>query len=142
MAIRHANARWEGSLQEGNGRTTGQSGAFDVPFSFKTRFGDEPGTNPEELIGAAHAGCYSMALSGGLGRAGFTPDYVNTTANVHFGPVDGKPTIYKIELVVEASVPGIDDAQFQEIALATKDGCPISRALGAVSEIVVNATLV
>lgn len=142
MAIRHANARWEGSLQEGNGRTTGQSGAFDVPFSFKTRFGDEPGTNPEELIGAAHAGCYSMALSGGLGRAGFNPDYVNTTANVHFGPVDGKPTIYKIELVVEASVPGIDDAQFQEIALATKDGCPISRALGAVSEIVVNATLV
>jgi osmotically inducible protein OsmC len=141
MAIRQAEARWDGTLQEGTGRTTGQSGAFDVPFSFKTRFGDEPGTNPEELIGAAHAGCYSMALSGGLGRAGFTPDYVNTTAKVHFGPVDGKPTIYKIELVVTASVPGIEDAQFQEIAADTKDGCPISRALGAVSEIVVTATL-
>jgi osmotically inducible protein OsmC len=142
MAIRHANARWEGSLQEGNGRTSGQSGAFDVPFSFKTRFGEEPGTNPEELIGAAHAGCYSMALSADLGRAGFTPDYVNTTAKVHFGRVDEKPTIYKIELVVEASVPGIEEGQFQEIAAGTKNNCPVSRALGAVSEITVDATLV
>jgi osmotically inducible protein OsmC len=142
MAIRKATARWEGSLQEGNGRTQGSSGAFDVPFSFKTRFGDEPGTNPEELLGAAHAGCYSMALSAGLGNAGFTPTYVSTVANVTFGPIDGRPTVSKIELVVEASVPGIDEAKFQEIAAATKEGCPISRALAAISDITVNATLV
>ncbi len=142
MAVRSAEARWEGTLKEGNGRTKGQSGAFDVPFSFRTRFEEEPGTNPEELIGAAHAGCYSMALSADLGRAGFTPDYINTTANVHFGPVDGKPTVSKIALVVEASVPGISEEQFQEIAAGTKNNCPISRALAAVSEITVDAKLV
>lgn len=142
MAIRKATARWDGTLREGTGRTQGESGAFDVPFSFKTRFGDEPGTNPEELLGAAHAGCYSMALSGGLGNAGFTANYINTVAHVTIGPVDGRPTVSKIELVVEASVPDIEDAQFQEIAAATKEGCPISRALGAISDISVKATLV
>ncbi len=142
MAIRQANAQWNGTVQEGNGKLKVASGVLDVPFSFKTRFGDEPGTNPEELIGAAHAGCYSMALSGGLGRAGFTPDSIRTTAKVHFGPVDGKPTIYKIELMVEASVPGIEDAQFQQIAADTKEGCVISRALAAVEDITVSAKLV
>ena len=102
MSVRTAEARWEGTLREGKGRTKGQSGAFDVPLSFRTRFEEEPGTNPEELIGAAHAGCYSMALSADLGRAGFTPDYINTTASVHFGPLDGKPTVSKIALDVEA----------------------------------------
>jgi osmotically inducible protein OsmC len=139
MAVRKANAVWSGSLREGNGSM--RFGSFEGPFSFVSRFEEGPGTNPEELIGAAHAGCYSMALSGGLGNAGFTPSRVATTATVHLGRVDGKTRITLIELDCEAEVPGVSAEQFAEIAEATKTGCPVSAALAAV-EIHLNARLV
>jgi osmotically inducible protein OsmC len=117
------------------------SGAFEGPYNFRSRFEDGPGTNPEELLGAAHAGCFSMAFSNMLVQAGHVPTSVRTTARVHIGPVDGKPTISLIELVCEADVPGIDEAIFQRIAGEAKAGCPVSRALAAV-EISLDATLV
>jgi osmotically inducible protein OsmC len=142
MPVRKASAVWEGSLREGKGSMKVGSGAFEGAYSFGTRFEETPGTNPEELIGAAHAGCFSMAFSGGLGRAGFTPDYVRTTANVRLEKVGEGFKITRIELNMEAKVPGIDPARFNEIAQAAKTGCPVSQALAAVGEIVLNATLV
>jgi lipoyl-dependent peroxiredoxin len=141
MAIRNASATWEGNLREGNGVMKLGSGAYEGPFSFATRFEEEPGTNPEELIGAAHAGCFSMALSGGLGNAGFSPTSIRTRARVHLGRVDGKSRITLIELETEAVVPGISQEKFLEIAEATKTGCPVSAALAAV-EIKLEARLV
>lgn len=119
------------------------SGAYEGQYSFSSRFEEGTGTNPEELIAAAHAGCYSMALSGGLGRAGFPPNSVKTTAKVHISKKpEGGFIINKIELTTEAEVPDIEDAKFQEIAQATKSGCPVSVALGNVEHITVTATLV
>lgn len=141
MAIRSSEATWEGSLREGKGVMKLGSGAFTGAFSFATRFEEQPGTNPEELVAAAHAGCFSMALSAGLGNAGFTPTRVQTTAKVHLGRVDNKSRITRIELESEAEVPGISEETFQSIAEATKTGCPISAALAAV-EITLNARLV
>jgi osmotically inducible protein OsmC len=127
---RTASARWEGSLKEGRGTMSSGSGAIaKLPYSFRTRFEDQPGTNPEELVGAAHAGCFSMAFSAELGNAGFTPSSVATTATVTFEPVDGKPTVSSIHLDMTAKVPGIDAVKFQQIAEAAKQGCPISRLL-------------
>jgi osmotically inducible protein OsmC len=142
MPVRKASAEWTGNLREGKGSMKVASGAFEGPFSFGTRFEEVPGTNPEELIGAAHAGCFSMALSGDLGRAGFTPDFVRTTATVHIDRGESGFSITKIELNTEAKVPGIDAARFQEIAAGTKNNCPVSKALAAVSEITLNAKLV
>jgi osmotically inducible protein OsmC len=143
MPVRQADAVWNGKLQDGNGTMKMASGAYEGQYSFSSRFEEGAGTNPEELIAAAHAGCYSMALSGWLGRAGFEPKSISTTAKVH---VNKKPEggfiINKIELITEADVPGIDDAQFQEIATATKAGCPVSVALAAVEEITVSAKLI
>ena len=116
------------------------SGAFEGQYSFKSRFESGTGTNPEELIGAAHAGCFSMAFSNMLAQAGHVPDRVDTTARVHLEPVDGKQTISRIELVCEADVPGIRSDEFQKIAAEAKAGCPVSRALAAV-EISLEATL-
>lgn len=141
MAIRKASAEWRGSLKEGSGTMKLGSGAFEGSYSFQTRFEDQPGTNPEELVGAAHAGCFSMALSAGLGKAGFEPKRVSTQANVHFGKVGEGFGIQKIQLVTEAEVPGIDDAKFQEVAAGAKANCPISKALQAV-EIELDARLV
>jgi lipoyl-dependent peroxiredoxin len=141
MAIRSSEATWEGSLREGKGAMKLGSGAFTGAYSFATRFEEQPGTNPEELVAAAHAGCYSMALSGGLGNAGFPPNWIHTTARVHLGRVDGKSRITKIELECEAKVPGISAEAFQSLAEATKTGCPISAALAAV-EITLTARLV
>ncbi len=115
------------------------SGMFEGPFTFVSRFENGKGTNPEELIGAAHAGCYSMFLSALLSGDGHTPNSVKTTASVHLG--EG-PTINKIELVCEADVPGIDAATFADYAAKAKDGCPVSKALAAVDEIVLDAKLV
>ncbi len=129
---RYADARWNGDLQSGSGTiSTPQSGLFaDQNFSFKTRFGDEKGTNPEELLAAAHAGCFSMALSAVLGKEGFVPEYVRTRAEVTMEPgMDPGPTVTGVNLVLSAKVPGIDAAQFQQIAEAAKAGCVISRAL-------------
>lgn len=142
MSKRIATARWEGNLKEGKGTMSGSSGAFKgMPYSFRTRFEDAPGTNPEELIGAAHAGCFSMALSAGLADAGMTPESVDTTAAVTLEPVDGKPTVTGIHLEVVARIPGADAAKFAAIADGTKQGCPISRLLAPGTKITLNAKL-
>lgn len=108
------------------------SGAYEGAFTWSSRFENGQGTNPEELLGAAHAGCYSMALSSGLGKAGFTPVHIQTSAQVTLEQVEGKSRITKIQLVTEAKVPGINNEQFQQIAEATKQGCPVSVALSNV----------
>ena len=133
MSIRHAQAVWEGDLRGGKGTMKLGSGAFEGAYSFSSRFEEGTGTNPEELVGAAHAGCYSMALSGNLGKAGFNPTRIFTRAAVTLGKIDDKTRITLTHLETEAVVPGISEAAFQEIAAATKDGCPISAALAAVN---------
>jgi lipoyl-dependent peroxiredoxin len=141
MPDRKASAVWQGTLKEGNGTMKMTSGAYEGPYSFASRFEEGTGTNPEELIAAAHAGCFSMALSGQLSNNGFTPDRIETTANVHMEKTDAGNTITRIDLVTQAKVPGIDDAKFQELAQNAKKNCPISRALGAVNEITLDAKL-
>ena len=142
MATRDGTAEWQGDLKDGSGRMSVASGLFsDGKYSFATRFEDEPGTNPEELIGAAHAGCFSMALSGVLAEAGHTGESVKTTARVHLRIVDGAPTIAKIDLVTEGHVPGIDQQQFADYAAEAKKNCPVSRALASVGEITLDAKL-
>lgn len=129
---RSASARWEGGLKDGKGVLDSTSGVLkDTPYSFHTRFEEQPGTNPEELIAAAHAGCFSMALSAELGRAGLTPSSIATTATVTLDMVDGKPTVTSSHLDLVAKVPGATQAQFEEIAGGAKAGCPISRLLNA-----------
>ncbi len=132
MPVRKANAVWEGSLKTGQGTVSLGSGAFEGRYSFGSRFEEAGGTNPEELLGAAHAGCFSMALSAGLGRAGFEPKRVATSAKVHLEKVGEGFKITTIELSCEAEVPGIDDAAFQEAARKAKEGCPLSQALASV----------
>ncbi|MBE0696056.1 MAG: OsmC family peroxiredoxin [Anaerolineaceae bacterium] len=126
MPVRNASAEWKGTLREGAGTMKLGSGAYEGPFTYASRFESGPGTNPEELIGAAQAGCFSMFLSALLTKAGFAPTRIVTTAKVHLG--EG-PTITLIELNTEAVVPGIEDAAFQEQAEAAKKNCPISKAL-------------
>ena len=142
MAIRTADAEWRGNLQNGQGHLRLGSGAYEGDYSFRSRMGDGAGgTNPEELIGAAHAGCFSMALSAMLAGAGFTPTRVHTTARVHFNPIEGGFAIGPIDLETEAVVPGIDEATFQRIAQDAKIGCPVSQALAS-TPINLQATLV
>lgn len=138
MPVRNADAVWTGTLKEGEGQMRLGSGAFEGRFSFASRFEDGPGTNPEELIAAAHAGCFSMFLTALLGKAGHTDTRVATTARVH---LEAGPAIGRIDLETEARVPGLDDAAFQEIAKNAKEGCPVSKALSAV-EIHLTAKLV
>ena len=138
---RNASAVWKGSLKEGKGTISTSSGVLkETQYSFATRFADGIGTNPEELIAAAHAGCFSMALSAELGKAGFTPDSIETNARLTLDMHD-KPTITKIHLTTKASIPNIDKAKFDEIANGAKEGCPVSRLLKA-AEITMDATLV
>ena len=142
MAIRTADAEWQGNLQSGQGHMRLGSGAFEGNYSFRSRMGDgSGGTNPEELIGAAHAGCYSMALSAMLAGASFTPTRVHTSARVHFNPIEGGFAIGPIDLEVEAVVPGIDEATFQRIAQDAKVNCPVSKTLAS-TPINLKATLV
>jgi osmotically inducible protein OsmC len=141
MPVRTSDAQWEGDLQSGKGTMRFGSGAFEGQYSFASRFENGTGTNPEELIAAAHAGCFSMALSGGLSRAGHVPNRVHTTAKVHLEKGDAGFRISTIELETEADVPGIDDAAFQQAAEAAKVGCPVSQALAAV-DVKLNARLV
>ena len=132
MPVRKAEAEWKGNLNRGSGRMNLGSGAFEGSYSFVSRFKDEPGTNPEELIGAAHAGCFSMALSHMLAESGHIPDVVHTTAKVHIDKVGDGFKITTIELQTEGKVPGIDEKTFQEKAEAAKEGCPVSQALAGV----------
>lgn len=141
MAIREGSAEWRGDLRSGAGTLTVASGLFSGQYSFSTRFEEGTGTNPEELIAAAHAGCFSMALSNMLAEAGHPPESVNTTAKVELRSVEGTPTITRIELLTEGRVPGIDQAEFQEWAAKAKAGCPVSRALAGVDDIALQATL-
>ena len=141
MAVRTAKAQWDGTLQQGRGRINFGSGAFDGAYSFASRFEEGTGTNPEELIAAAHAGCFSMALAAGLGKGGFNPESVRTTAKVHLEKQEAGFTITRIELETEAKVPGIDNGKFQEFADNAKKGCPVSRALAG-TQISLNAKLV
>ncbi|NJN45810.1 MAG: OsmC family protein [Candidatus Competibacteraceae bacterium] len=129
MPVRASSAQWQGNLQRGQGVMRLGSGAYEGPYSFPSRFESGQGTNPEELIAAAHAGCFSMAFSLFLGNAGFTPTRIDTTAKVHLEQVDGGFAITRIELDCEAEIPDIDEATFQAQAQAAKEGCPVSRAL-------------
>jgi len=139
MAISKAQAQWHGTLKEGAGSVKAGSGFFDAPFSFKSRFeGDAKGTNPEELIGAAHAGCFSMFLAAQLTTAGKPPTSIVTSATVHLG---AGPTITRIELDTVATVPEIDQATFDEKVKFAKENCPVSKALAGVGEITVKARL-
>jgi osmotically inducible protein OsmC len=141
MATRNGSAVWEGTLREGKGTVKLGSGAFEGPYSFSSRFEEGAGTNPEELIGAAHAGCFSMALSAGLSKAGISPGRIATTAKVHLGQVEGGFAITLIELDTTADVPGVDEETFLEHAEGAKINCPVSKALAG-TEIRLTAKLV
>jgi len=141
MPVRTADAEWRGDLPGGNGTMRFGGGAFEGRYSFASRFENGTGTNPEELIAAAHAGCFSMALSNALARGGFTPKSVKTRAGVHLDRVAAGFKITGIDLDTEANVPGIPDARFHEIADEAKRNCPVSQALASV-EIRLNARLV
>ena len=143
MPIRSADAEWRGALRDGHGDVTTESGALESAYSFDSRFGaggDADTTNPEELLAAAHAACFTMAVSNELASAGHPPERAHTTARVHVEMVDGGFEIPKIELELEASVPGMDDEEFQRIATHAKETCPLSKVLRA-AEITLTARL-
>lgn len=131
MAVRTADAEWKGNLSGGTGTLRTETGAVDGSYSFASRFEEGAGTNPEELIAAAHAGCFSMALAHELDQEGHTPERVRTTARVHLDPGEGGPPIRRIELRCEAVVAGVEEAAFQKIAEGAKEGCPVSQALSS-----------
>ncbi|KXK01460.1 MAG: OsmC subfamily peroxiredoxin [Acidobacteria bacterium OLB17] len=138
---RTSEAEWKGSISDGSGEIKLGSGAFEGKYSFNSRFGDDTkATNPEELIAAAHAGCFSMAFSLILGKSGFTPDKIETKATVHIEKQGEGFAIPKIELVTEAKIPNISEDEFQQIAKAAKENCPVSKVLAA-AEITLDATL-
>src|SRR5688500_1321375 len=139
---RKASAEWQGDLKTGKGLVSTESGVLrSASYSFTTRFEGEKGTNPEELIAAAHAGCYSMALSGELGKAGHDVESIETEATVHIDEVDDGFAIKRIELRTRVTASGLDDSDFQQAAEAAKEGCPVSQALAAVETIDLDAQL-
>ena len=140
MPVRTAEARWQRSLQDGSGTMRLGSGAFEGAYSFQSRMENGPGTNPEELIGAAHAGCFSMAFANGLTQAGHKPQEIRTTASVHFDKTEQGWGITRIDLATEANVPDIDEAAFKRLAEDAKKNCPVSKALAA-TPITLSATL-
>jgi len=140
MPVRNAEAEWKGNLLDGQGHMK-IGASYDGPYTFKSRMESGAGTNPEELIAAAHAGCFSMALSAGIAKAGFSPKRVHTKAAVHFDKVGDGFAITSIDLTTEAEIPGIDNAKFQELADGAKKGCPVSKALAGTT-INLKATLV
>jgi lipoyl-dependent peroxiredoxin len=140
MPVRTAEAVWQGKLPEGKGSVKLGSGAYEGAYSFASRFEEGTGTNPEELIGAAHAGCFSMALAHMLGQAGYTPERVHTVAKVHINKVGDGFKITAVDLETEAKIAGIDEPKFLEIAESAKKGCPVSQALSG-TEIKLQATL-
>jgi lipoyl-dependent peroxiredoxin len=138
---RTATAEWRGTLKEGDGTMALGSGAWEGPYTYKSRFEEGPGSNPEELIGAAEAGCFTMQFSANLEAAGHTPESVHTEARVQIRNVDGAPTITQIALTTTARVPGVDEETFQKTAADAKENCIISRSLAGVGEITLDATL-
>ena len=141
MPTSRASAVWEGKLKDGKGTFKAASGAFTGPYTFATRFEGKPGTNPEELIAAAHAACFSMALSAGLEKAGKPATRVQTEAACTMDMVNGTPTITRMDLTVRGKVPGLDQAGFQKAAEEAKSGCPVSRALKGIPQITLDAKL-
>ena len=141
MPTSQASAVWEGKLKDGKGSFRAGSSTFNGPFTFATRFEGKKGTNPEELIAAAHAACFSMALSAGLEKAGKPVSRVETTAACTMDMVSGTPTITKMELKVGGTVPGLDQAGFQRAAEEAKRNCPVSRALSGIPQITLDAKL-
>ena len=141
MPTRRATAVWDGSIQQGKGTVALESGAFTGQYSFSSRFESGTGTNPEELLGAAHAGCFSMAFSGNLGRAGYDAERIETRAEVHLEKSGEGFAIPRIHLVCEARVPGLGEAEFQEVARRSKETCPVSMVLAG-AEITLDAKLV
>ncbi len=133
MITRKSEAEWKGGLKDGAGQLKFGSGAFEGPYNFSSRFEGGAATNPEELLAAAHAGCFSMAFSLFLGMENFTATRIHTTAAVELEQVNGGYEITLVQLTVEASIPDISEAQFQELAKQAKENCPISKALGAVA---------
>jgi len=140
MAVRTADARWEGTLKAGNGHLKLGSGAYEGQYNFSSRFESGTGTNPEELLGAAHAGCFSMALNAALEQAGTPATYIHTSANVHITKGDAGMSISKIELTTEGAVTGMSQDQFTAAAQKTLETCIVSRALSAV-DMSIDATL-
>ena len=140
MPVRKSEANWQGALSDGQGTMKLASGAYEGQYSFSSRFENGQGTNPEELIAAAHAGCFSMALAHALAEAGHPPEHVHTVAKVHLEQVPGGFEIPRIDLVTEATVPGLDDDAFQQHAEDTKENCPVSKVLQG-AEITLDATL-
>jgi osmotically inducible protein OsmC len=141
MAVRKGSAEWRGDLQSGSGTVIAGDGVFEGAYSFASRFEEGEGTNPEELIAAAHAACFSMALSNILAMNGHPPDSIRTDARVHLRNVDGAPTLARIELETEGRVPGLSADELERYAQEAKDGCPVSRALAGVGEIDLTARL-
>jgi osmotically inducible protein OsmC len=142
MATRNGSAEWRGDLESGEGSLTVGDGVFTGAYSFASRFEDGEGTNPEELIAAAHAACFSMALSADLASHGHPIESVRTTARVHLRNIDGLPTLQRIELDTEGRIGGVDEDHFVQHAQAAKEGCLVSRALAAVPEVELTARLV
>ncbi|WP_296260543.1 MULTISPECIES: OsmC family protein [unclassified Pseudomonas] len=139
--VKKASAHWEGDLKSGTGSISTETGVLrEAPYGFKARFEGGKGTNPEELIGAAHAGCFSMALSMILGDAGLKADAIDTQAEVKLDQVDGGFSITAVHLTLKAKIPGATQAQFDELTAKAKEGCPVSKVLNA--KITLNATLV
>ncbi len=138
MPVRRSEATWNGTLKEGKGTMRLASGLYEGPYTYSSRFEEGAGTNPEELVAAAHAGCFSMFLSALLDEKGYLAERIHTTAAAHLG---AGPAIRRIDLETEAVVPGIEDAEFQELAAQAKANCPISKALAAVPEITMKARL-
>ena len=141
MSVRNGSAEWRGDLKSGSGKVVVGDGVFEGSYSFASRFEEGPGTNPEELIAAAHAACFSMALSNILSAAGHVPERVHTNATITLRDIDGAPTLARIDLETEGQVPNLEQEQFQRYADEAKQACPVSRALAGIPEMVVTARL-
>ena len=141
MTARNGSAEWHGSVERGSGVITVGNGVFESAYSYESRFGEAAGTNPEQLLAAAHSGCFTMALASGLSAAGHPPETLRTDARVHLRNLDGAITLARIDLEADGDVPGIDERQFQAYAEAAKRDCPVSRALAGIPEIILTAKL-
>jgi lipoyl-dependent peroxiredoxin len=141
MTVRNGSAEWHGDLKSGSGTVTVGEGVFEGSYSYDSRFGEGAGTNPEQLIAAALAGCFTMAISSALSTAGHVPESVRTNARVQLRNIDGAPTLARIDLETDGQVPGVDEQQLQAYANEAKAACPVSRALAGIPEIVVTAKL-
>jgi osmotically inducible protein OsmC len=141
MAARNGSAVWCGDIESGTGTITVGDGVFEGPYSYDSRFAAGTGTNPEQLIAAGHAGCFTMALATVLSRAGHVPERLSSSARVQLRNIEGAPTLTRIDLTTEGAVPGIDSDEFNRLAQVAKANCPVSRALAGIPEITLSATL-